>query len=98
MEISYTGDCGSIEVVVEQQYGPETREEWKKRITANLKERIDEINTVGKQSDEYEKYFNKDRVVVEKCQIKTCSAKAEAKSWHIKGGVLHVMRTCENGH
>ena len=107
MEISYTGDCGSIEVVVEQQYGPETREEWKKRITASLKERIDGINTVGKQSDEYEKYFNKDRVVVDveivlnmfqKCQIKTCSAKAEAKSWHIKGGVLHVMWTCENGH
>ena len=28
MEISSTGDCGNIEVVV--PYGPETREEWRK--------------------------------------------------------------------
>ncbi|CAB3978544.1 Hypothetical predicted protein, partial [Paramuricea clavata] len=32
------------------------------------------------------------------CHIKTCMAKGEVKGWHIKGGVLHVMWTCENGH
>lgn len=64
---------------------------------------------LGKQSDEHKKYFSQDRVLVDadiilnmfqNCQIKTCFDKAEAKSWHIKGGVLHVtgMWTCENGH
>jgi hypothetical protein len=104
MEISYGDDCGSIEVVVEQQYGPETREEWKTRLQSKLKEKFEAMNV---QSDEHKKYFSQDRVVVDvdiilnmfqNCQIKTCMAKGEVKGWHIKGGVLHVMWTCENGH
>ena len=51
MEISYTGDCGSIEVVL--PYGPETREEQRKILAAELKGKFDLINTVGKQSDEH---------------------------------------------
>ena len=51
MEISSTGDCGNIEVVV--PYGLEKREEWKKRLIAELNEKFDQINTVGKQSDEH---------------------------------------------
>ena len=105
MEITYTDDCGSIEVLL--QYGPETREEWRERLTAALKEKFNQINTVDKQSDEHEKYFNQDRVVVDVdiilnmfqvCQLKTCLANSEVKSWHIAGGVLHITWTCANGH
>ena len=53
MEISYTGNCGSIQCVVEQQYGPKTRDEWKTMLTSKLKEKFEAINTVGKQSDEH---------------------------------------------
>ena len=56
MEISSTGDCGNIEVVV--TYGPETREEWRKRLIAELNKKFDQINTVGKQSDEHKEYFS----------------------------------------
>ena len=105
MEISSTGDCGNIEVVV--TYGPETREEWRKRLIAELNKKFDQINTVGKQSDEHKEYFSEDRVLVDVdiilnmfqvCQLKTCLAKGEIKSWHIRGGVLVIMWTCENGH
>ena len=50
--------------------------------------------------------FSKDRVLVDNdiifnmfqvCQLKTCLAKGEIKSWHIRGGVLVIMWTCENG-
>ena len=47
MEISSTGDCGNIEVVV--PYGLE-REEWKKRLIADLNEKFDQINTVQQGS------------------------------------------------
>ena len=86
MEITYTDDCGSIEVLL--QYGPETREEWRKRLTAALKEKFNQINTVEKQSDENEKYFNQDRVVVDVdiilnmfqvCQLKTCLANSQKR-------------------
>ena len=32
------------------------------------------------------------------CQLKTCLANSEVKSWHIAGGVLHITWTCANGH
>ena len=63
MEISSTGDWCNIEVVV--PYGPETREEWRKKLIAELNERFDQINTVGKQSDEHKEYFSEDRVLVD---------------------------------
>jgi hypothetical protein len=86
MEISYGNDCGSIEVVVEQQYGPETREEWKKRLQSKLKEKC--FETMNAQSDEHKEYFSQDRVVVDvdiilnmfqNCHVKTCLAKGEVK-------------------
>ena len=79
----------------------------KKRLTAELKEKFDLINIVGKQSDEHKKYFSQDRVVVDVdiilnmfqvCQLKTCLANGDVKSWHMTGGVLHITWTCENGH
>ena len=88
-------------------YGLETREEWRKRLIAELNEKFDQINTIGKQSDEHKEYFSEDRVLVDVdiilnmfqvCQLKTCLAKGEIKSWHIRGGVLVIMWTCENGH
>lgn len=106
MEISYSGDCGSIEVV-EQIYGPETREEWRQRLIVNIQERFKTINNVGKQINECNNPITQDRAVVDvdiilemfdHCQMKTCLAKSEVTGWHLRGGVLHVMWGCANGH
>ena len=76
----------------------------KSGLQSKLKETFETMNA---QSDEHKEYFSQDRVVVDvdiilnmfqNCQVKTCLAKGEVKGWHIKGGVLPVMWTCENGH
>ena len=40
MDISDIEGSGSIEVVGEVNYGPETIEEWRKRLTTNLNEKF----------------------------------------------------------
>ena len=107
MDISDIEGSGSIEVVGEVNYGPETIEEWRKRLTTNLNEKFKKMNNCGKQSEEHNKYFSQDRVVVDvsillemfnKCQVNECVAKAEVKSWQIKGGVVDVLWACADGH
>ena len=107
MDISDIQGCGSIEVVGGVQYGPETREEWRTRLTAELNEKFENMNSCGKQSDEHKNYFCQDRVVVDvnillgmfaKCQVNLCAAKAEVKSWQIKAGVIDIQWACVDGH
>ena len=33
-----------------------------------------------------------------KCQLDTCKAKAEVKSWQIKGGLIDILWACADGH
>ena len=47
MDISHIEGSGSIEVVEEVNYGPETREEWRKRLTTNLNEKFKKMNNCG---------------------------------------------------
>lgn len=49
MEICITGVSGNFEFVV--PYGSETTEEWWNRLIAELKEKFDQINTVGTKNN-----------------------------------------------
>ena len=47
----------TLKVVGEVQYGPETREQWRKRLITKLNEKFEEMNSCSKQSDEHKNYF-----------------------------------------
>ena len=51
MDISDIEGSGRIEVVGEVNYGPETIEEWRKRLTTNLNEKFKKMNNCGKQKE-----------------------------------------------
>lgn len=102
MDVRNTEDCGNVVI----QYGPETRDDWRNRLMAKLKAKFDAKNTIAKKSDLYNQ-IHQNRVIVDvdillkifkKCQIATCHALGDVKSWHVECGVLKVMWACSDGH
>ena len=78
------------------QFGPETHEEWTKKLKTKLNNRFQAINKV-----------KKDRAIVDvqniiqlfhTCLLSTCSAKAHVKEYCMAGGILKVEWTCANSH
>ena len=89
------------------QFGPETHEEWTKKLKTKLNNRFQAINNIGKTSQLYINKVKKDRAIVDvqniiqlfhTCLLSTCSAKAHVKEYCMAGGILKVEWTCANSH
>ena len=89
------------------QYGPETREDWAKKLQTKVKSKFFAMNNIGKASQLYINKVNKTRAIVDvqnllqlfqTCLLCNCSDVAHIKEHSMTGRVLKVEWACANSH